>query len=257
MPPATAPRREPDDYFHRSRQPLHILVFLLPLVVLYEIGAAWYLSGDAATIAEDIRAHRLLADFFKAFGVGGVYLPGIALVVVLLMWQVLARHPWRVRRSTLGGMLLESIVWTFPLLVLAQMIAAPAQASAETAGAPPLAALAQAPAASPPGGLDDLSLPARATIAIGAGLYEELLFRLVAIGFLHLLLADALGVPGRWADVLAIAGAALAFALYHEDHANVVFYTLAGLYFGGLFIFRGFGVAVAVHAIYDLVALLL
>jgi len=252
MAPATSPRREPDDYFHRSRQPLHILVFLAPLVVLYEIGAALYLAGDAAAIAEDIRAHRLLADFFTAFGVGGFYLPGIALVVVLLIWQILARHPWRVRRSTLGGMLLESIVWTFPLLVLAQMIAAPAQTPAETVS-PPLAALAQAP----PGTLHDLPLAARATIAIGAGLYEELLFRLVAIAFLHLLLADALGVPGRWADALAIVGAAVAFALYHEDHANVVFYTVAGLYFGGLFIFRGFGVAVAVHAIYDLVALLL
>jgi membrane protease YdiL (CAAX protease family) len=253
MSPATAAQRT--DYLSRSREPLHILIFLAPLVIAYEIGAAVYLAGGAGGVAEDIRAHRLLADFFEAFGVGGFYLPGIALVVVLLVWQVISRNPWRIRRGTVGGMLLESIVWTFPLLVLAQLFAS-AQAPADDA--PPLAAsiIAQAP----PGGattLEDLPLAARATIAIGAGLYEELLFRLVAIAFLHLLLADALGVPSRWADILSIFGAAIAFAAYHDDPSNFVFYAVAGVYFGALFIFRGFGIAVAVHAIYDLVALLL
>lgn len=253
MSPATAAPRT--DYLSRSREPLHILAFLAPLVIAYEIGAAAYLAGGAGGVAEDIRAHRLLADFFEAFGVGGFYLPGIALVVVLLVWQIISGNPWRIRRGTVGGMLLESIVWTFPLLVLAQLFAS-AQAPADDA--PPLAAsiIAQAP----PGGaatLEDLPLAARATIAIGAGLYEELLFRLVAIAFLHLLLADALGVPSRWADILSIFGAAIAFAAYHDDPSNFFFYAVAGVYFGGLFIFRGFGIAVAVHAIYDLVALLL
>ena len=34
------------------------------------------------------------------------------------------------------------------------------------------------------------------------------------------------------------------------------FFLLAGLYFGGVYVWRGFGIVVAVHAIYDLVALL-
>jgi membrane protease YdiL (CAAX protease family) len=251
-----APTAQRDEYLTRSREPIHILVFLAPLVIAYEIGAAAYLAGGAGGVAEDIRAHRLLADFFEAFGVGGFYLPGIALVVVLLVWQIISRNPWRVRRGTLAGMLLESIVWTFPLLVLAQLLAS---AGAPADDAPPLAAslVGQAPPADATTSLESLPLAARATIAIGAGLYEELLFRLVAIAFLHLLLADALGVPSRWADILSIIGTAVAFAAYHDDPSNFVFYAVAGLYFGGLFIFRGFGIAVAVHAVYDLVALLL
>ena len=96
----------------------------------------------------------------------------------------------------------------------------------------------------------------RAAVAIGAGLYEEMLFRMVAIAGLHFVLVDLLGVketPGR---VTAIALAALAFALYHQDASGFPFYLLAGLYFGGIYVWRGFGIVVAVHAIYDLVALL-
>jgi len=231
-----------DDYFSRSREPLHILLFLAPLVIAYEFGAALFLAGADGGVAKDIRAHRLLADVFEAFGVGGFYLPGILIVVVLLVWQIISRRPWRVRPTTLGGMLLESAVWTMPLLVLAQLIA-----GRETAAA----ALAEV------GSLEDLSLSARATIAIGAGLYEELLFRLVAIAAVHLLLADVVGVPPRAADALSVLAAAVAFALYHDDPSNFVFYAAAGVFFGGLFIARGLGIVVATHAIYDLVVLVL
>ncbi len=231
-----------DDYFSRSREPLHILLFLAPLVIAYEIGAALFLAGSDGGVAKDIRAHRLLADVFEAFGVGGFYLPGILIVVVLLVWQIISRRPWRVRPTTLGGMLLESAVWTMPLLVLAQLIAgrdAAAAALAET------------------GSLEDLTLAARATIAIGAGLYEELLFRLVAIAAVHLLLADVVGVPSRIADALSVLAAAVAFALYHDDPSNFVFFAAAGVFFGGIFIARGLGIVVATHAIYDLVVLVL
>lgn len=231
-----------DDYLTRSREPLHILVFLAPLIAAYEIGAAMFLSGGDDGVSKDIRAHRLLAETFEAFGVGGFYLPGILIVVVLLVWQVISRRKWKVRGTTLAGMLLESMLWTMPLLVLAQLIASRAEAAV---------VLAQG------GSLDDLSLAARATIAIGAGLYEELLFRLVLIAMVHLLLADVLGVPERWSDTLAVVAAAVAFAVYHDDPTNFVFYATAGLFFGGVFILRGLGIVVATHAIYDLVVLVL
>ena len=237
-------RRHPrDDYLTRSREPLQILVFLAPLIVAYELGAAYFLAGEAGGYAEDIRAHRLLADFFRAFGVGGFYLPGIALAVVLLVWQVIGKNRWRVSGPALGGMLLESAVWTIPLLVLAQALS-----GLRAEDAVPLAGTSE---------IESLPLGARAAIAIGAGLYEELLFRLVAIALVHLLVADLLGAPARVADVIAVLTAAVAFALYHEDATNFLFYTTAGVFFGGLFIARGLGIVVATHAIYDLVVLLL
>ncbi len=58
---------------------------------------------------------------------------------------------------------------------------------------------------------------------------------------------------------------AAAFTIYHPVEAasggvsirKVAFYFLAGLYFGGIYVLRGFGIVVAVHALYDIVTVLL
>jgi membrane protease YdiL (CAAX protease family) len=250
-PPKSSARPVPTGYAALSTRPLHTLAFLLPLLIAFEVGSVLYLT-DPSGDTKQILAQRLLGQFFELFGVGALYLPGIALAVVLLLWHILERDPWRLKPAVLFGMLLESLVWTLPLVVLAHLVAL-----ASSAGdAPPVAALAPL-AGDTAETLRAMPWQARATIAVGAGLYEELLFRMVAIALLHFLLVDLLGVketPGR---VVAIVISALLFAFYHADPAGLPFYFMAGLYFGAIYVWRGFGVAVATHAIYDLVALLL
>ena len=151
-------------------------------------------------------------------------------------------------------MLLESIAWTIPLLVLSHIIA---RATGLVATVP-----AAAPAA---GELAGLSLPARVTIAIGAGVYEEMLFRLLAIAAVHLIVADLLRIKEPLAKTIAVVLAAVAFALYHDvalpaggiDTPRLITYLAAGLFFGGLYVVRGFGIVVAVHAAYDFIVLVL
>ena len=94
-PPRHAGHRAPEPYARASKAPLHVLVFLLPLVIAYEIGSALYLSGAGGAPAETIRATKILSRFFESFGAAGLYLPGVALVAVLLIWHVLERRPWR------------------------------------------------------------------------------------------------------------------------------------------------------------------
>jgi membrane protease YdiL (CAAX protease family) len=111
----------------------------------------------------------------------------------------------------------------------------------------------------------DLPWQARVTIAIGAGLYEEMLFRLVGVAFLHFVLADVFKLKHGTASAIAVIGAALAFAVYHQYHFAsgeinwpwLLFLTAAGLYFGMLYILRGFGIVVATHALYDILVLVL
>src|SRR5690606_11890820 len=100
------------------------------------------------------------------------YLPAIVMVVVLLVWHVLRRDRWRLELPVLGAMALEAVAWTPPLVVLA-LVVQPAltDAVAAVAGAGPAAGAS----------LTELSREARATIAVGAGLYEELLFRMVGV----------------------------------------------------------------------------
>ncbi len=263
-----SPRRRAIDrkegYFHLSQRPLHILIFLSPLIALYELGSAVSLHGAQSGAAETIRAHRLMSGFFEAFGVGGLFLPGILMIVVLLIWHVLRRDPWRIELPVLGGMLVESAALALPLIVLGQMIGR--ALSRVVSHAPEALALAAGGASNGAAmsAFAELSWQARATIAVGAGLYEELLFRMVAISVLHLLAVDVLGMKPRMGAALAVVISAAAFALYHDvwlaggglEWGRTTFYFAAGLYFGGLYVLRGFGIVVATHAIYDLIVLL-
>lgn len=248
-----------DDYAFLSTRPLHILVFLLPLLLAYEIGSALFLARDQAGAARTIRAERLLSSFFEIFGAGGLYLPGFLLVVVLLIWHLLTRDKWRIRFSVPAWMTVESIFWTMPLLVIGQMVFRLFQSP------PQLVAPLLAGAPSGDAALESLSKPALATIAVGAGLYEELLFRLVGIAMVHAIAADVLRIKDGPAKAIAIFVSAVVFALYHDvmlasggiDPARLAIFTLAGLYFGTIFVLRGFGIVVAVHALYDLAVLVL
>ena len=105
----------------------------------------------------------------------------------------------------------------------------------------------------------------RAAMAAGAGVYEELAFRMVVMGGLHMLLSDVGGwrKPGAW--VAAMVVSALLFAVYHPlrgaDGAfqwwRFAFLVIGGDWFGTLYHWRGFGIAAGTHAAYDFTALLL
>lgn len=241
--------RPAQGYAALSSRPLHILLFLLPLILLYEIGLTVYLSDQKLGVG-DISARTILRGLFDSFGVASFHLPAFVLLVVLFLWHLMVHDPWKVRASTLVGMALESTLWAIPIFVLGMLLMSPAR---------PAAAVS-------PGAGDLAALPwqVRLTISVGAGLYEELVFRLLLITIAHFLLVDLLRVPNGAGMVIAAVVSAVAFALYHNisyvgggaNLALLAFYCIAGLYFAALFLIRGFGIAVATHAIYDLVVLL-
>jgi hypothetical protein len=230
-------------------------VFLLPLVTLYEVGLAiWLRQGDAAMTN---KAHGGLVGLFRVAGVRPeelglplLSLPAAGLVLTLLAWQVIGRFPWRFRWSTVAGLAAESVAMAAPLLPLGLL--------ASRFGAGLWAASGDATLR----GMDALS---RLTMAAGAGIYEELVFRMGVMGGIHMLLADVGGWKGGWTWVGAATTAALLFAVYHplRDASGAVewwrfgFLAVGGLWFGVLYHWRGFGVAAGAHAAYDITALLL
>jgi membrane protease YdiL (CAAX protease family) len=94
---------------------------------------------------------------------------------------------------------------------------------------------------------------------LGAGVYEEFLFRLclLPVGFL---LFRMLLMPRKWAWAASILATSIIFAVAHyvgpaADQFSAFsfsFRMLAGLCFALLFVLRGFGIAVGCHAAYDL-----
>ncbi|NQU75921.1 MAG: hypothetical protein HQ546_06380, partial [Planctomycetes bacterium] len=97
-------------YWARTQEPLNCLVFILPIVVAYEIGVA--------TIGTDLLARNQMQNFLSRFGATAQHLPAALVITVLLAWHVLSRRRWRVDATVLVGMLLESALLALPLLCI-------------------------------------------------------------------------------------------------------------------------------------------
>jgi len=240
-------------YWHDAKRPLNILAFLILPILAYELGLALVLRSEQGVLTN--KAHESLLHFFDAFGVnaeGSLYLGGIVIIVVLLLWHVLNRDPWKLQPQTLALMLVESMALTLPLLVLGQVIA--------RSNVPAFAAQSM-----DAGSIASLSTSAKLAISIGAGLYEELAFRMLLIAALHFFLVDMLKATHKVGFAVAVVVSAAAFTWYHDlagaggqlSVQRLLFFFAAGLYFGAVYALRGFGIVVAVHAIYDVVTILL
>lgn len=228
-------------YWVATRRPLQILVFLLPLVLVYEVALVSVLRSESV----NIDAHRRLREFFEALGLypAGMYLPGVLLIVVLLIWHVLAREKWTVDWKALGGMAVESALLVLPLFVFSQMIAR---------FAVPAIMLDD------PSDIGRYSLLARLSISIGAGLYEELIFRMLIIAVVHAILVDVAKQKESVGATVGVLLSAILFTVYHPNLTGprIAFFFIAGVYFGLIYLWRGFGIVVATHAIYDIVTVL-
>jgi len=96
-----------------------------------------------------------------------------------------------------------------------------------------------------------------AVISAGAGLHEELIFRVLCMGGLGLFLSGLTGRRRAWLAALVLSS--LVFSLAHHvgpageafTYAAFVYRTLAGVFFALVYQLRGFAVAAWTHALYD------
>src|SRR5262245_33789753 len=114
--------RPKETYARLATRPLHVLVFLLPLMVVYEVGSILYLSDQGQGLMETIGARSILGSFVDLFGAASFHLPPVLLAVVLLVWHGLEQDSWKVRPHVLLGMALESCVWMLPVLVFSHLM---------------------------------------------------------------------------------------------------------------------------------------
>ena len=238
---AAPAERSPGGYLHQSELPLTSLAFLLPLIVVYEIGTRYFTTAALHGREQQIIAFTMLQRFFRLFGVNGQHLPALAVGTILLAWHLARQDRWQVQFSTLVGMAAESILLALPLIAL----------SRELARYFPLAALSST--------TKDVMI-----MSLGAGVYEELVFRLALFAILSLIVKDTLRLRPAWSSLWVVVLSSVAFAGYHYlsplEHfqwRSFLFRTAAGTYFGLLFLFRGFGITAGSHAAYDILILFL
>lgn len=246
------PETRPIGYLQQSRLPWHVLIFILPLILAYEIALPLLRQRESIPESIDIYSRRLIYSFFEYLGIGAAQLPLLLVPVIFLAWHIARGDSWRLRPGLYLLMLLETLCWTLPLLVLGltwfAVIEQAGTAAGQTAG------LLAAATSSFSG--EERALAA--TLAIGAGLYEELVFRLFLLTFIHLVATEYLKLSPTLSFALAIGISSALFAAYHFSPANPFtwaafgFYFAAGLYLGMLFVLRGFGIVAMTHAFYDL-----
>jgi hypothetical protein len=230
-----------DGYMHQSELPLTSLAFLLPLIVVYEVGTRYFTTAAQHGREQQIIAFTMMQSFFRLFGVHGQHLPAIAVGTILLAWHVARRDRWHLQFTTLVGMGAESLLLALPVIAMAREIAR------------------YFPLAATHSNTRDVVI-----MSLGAGVYEELIFRLAMFALLSLVLKDTLRVGAAWTHLWVVVLSALAFSGYHYlsplEHFQwraFLFRTGAGIYFGMLFLLRGFGITAGSHAAYDILILYL
>jgi len=244
----TKPRRgtpAPEDrllHDPAARRPWPSLVFLSPLLTFYGVGLIWVRPDLAA------RADLLLRQALAPLGLTGVLAPTWLVVGILMAWHLVRRDPWRVPMRLLSRMTAETFLLAVPLFVLHAVMSAAFHGGG---------ALAMArPAGTPADGPDWLAI---VMASIGAGIYDELLFRLLMVGGTLWLARRVLRRDSSGVTVAVVLIAAGIFAGAHTlDDPNrfawdsFLFRSAAGVYLGYVFAQRGIGVAAGVHIVFDL-----
>lgn len=236
------------NYWNDSRAPRYSLTFALPLLALYEFLAA---SLERASNGVRNGADVILKSLFQfAFGERGPIVFGALLILVMLVFIILDRRKARdpLKASTFVGMMAESaflasIFGVVVGLLTAQLVA-------------PLQRLALGP-------LQSLGWPTSLMVSLGAGLYEELLFRVILVSALVWTAKKLFGWGPVAAGVFATLAGALIFSAFHYigpfgdklELGSFVFRTVAGLAFSALYLTRGFGITAWTHALYDILLL--
>lgn len=214
-------------------RPLDALVFLLPLLVFCEVVAI-------SRAQQRVIAYEVFRGFFDLFGGVGRWAPSLGVVVILLATHAASHEKWNIHWRRVSFMYLESVGLMIPLFLLYWAI--------------PLV-----------GGTDTL-LPAldRMAMRIGAGIYEELVFRLIVISVLVMIGSDLIRWDRSGVALAAVILSSVAFAAHHYvpigqepfNPATFGFRVMAGIYLAAIFWFRGYGLAAGTHAAYN-VALVL
>lgn len=227
--------------YHRvTRTATYGFLSVLPLFLLYEVMIIAVNEGRIAQIR--VGAEVWLKSLMALIGGTGFAVLGLALIaagVAIFFYERDQKIPLRTRYF--AWMIGESAVYAVVVALVVSTVVGVLFMAA------PIMAL--------PTGED---LWTQLALSIGAGVYEELLFRVLLVGGLYLLFRHAFTEPVAAYLLAAVLGAAV-FSFVHYigpfgdpfTLASFTFRFLFGLALNGLFLWRGFGVAAWTHALYD------
>jgi len=231
-------------YFQRSRSAWYSFLFVLPLLALYHVGVLVTNLGQGGVVVNG--ADALLQRALHGFGIGGWFSSGWFLAAVVGLWIYRAdplarREP--VQPRTFALMLGESVLYA---ALFGGIVASIVHALMPWVDTHLQMGLS-------------VGMGRSLALSLGAGLYEELVFRVIGMGGLYWLFRRFLDVHETAAALGAAIVSALFFSLFHYlgplgdtfQLQSFMFRLVAGLVLAAVYRLRGFGIAACTHALYD------
>ena len=162
-----------NSYWRSTRSPLYSFLFTIPLFLIYEIGIFLTSSDDMFVLRNG--ADALMRQILATFGITGLYWVGVIFFIGFIITFILQRKYWeqtQIHSDYFLLMMVESVVWSVLIYFLMTNVYL----------------LLMNPTGS--------MLVQQVTLAVGAGIYEEFLFRVLLIAGISVIL----GFIFQWSD---------------------------------------------------------
>jgi membrane protease YdiL (CAAX protease family) len=249
-PPAAALRtRGLRHYLAVTRGPWYSFLFVLPVLLTYEV-LVWAFSSHVVNGADAILSKTLQPLFGLLGATSREQMLAVVLVIGGISCFVVHRRRYRggeagqLHGGYFAGMLVESVVYAlcFGAVVNSLLRAVvPGLQIGETTSNPVMSL----------------------GMALGAGIYEELFFRVLLMGGLAVLLQRLTKTSPVPAWLAAALLSALIFSAFHYvgnmadafSISSFLFRFGAGVVLAAIYGLRGFGVAVWTHALFDVLVM--
>ena len=221
------------DYYFKSKSLFYSLLVTLPLFIIYEIGIFYMFQANIAFSKNG--ADVLIEEFINMLGLNGYYAASSIFLTVFFLILFSQRKNFKtfdISLKYLAVMIIESFLYAGILLTVLQNIYL-FQGSIFT-------------------NLNNFIL------SIGAGLYEELIFRFLLLFVLSKSFKFIFKIKEFSSLALSIIVSSVLFSMFHyiglESFTPVSFTMrfIAGIYLSLIYINRGFGIVALTHAFYDL-----
>ena len=228
-------------YFLQTRSSFYSFLFTIPLFFIYEVGILFLSKDDILVVRNgaDFLMRSILESFgiFGLYGLGAIFLIGFIITYIYFFND---KSNKSIRADYLFIMLFESVCWALVLyFLLSKFMLVLMNPIGKT-------------------------ITQQVTLAVGAGIYEEFLFRVMLISGL----TGIIGFVFLWREKVRKAAALIIaagiFSAFHfmgdyGDYFSMELFLLrffAGIVLGVLYIARGFGITAYAHSIYDLIVLI-
>lgn len=225
------------EYHRQSRELSLSLFFMAPILAVYEIGI--FFQDSQIRNGADI----LVKNLFSLLGQRGLVILNLALLASFLIATLNLLHKNRPVFILFLPMTVESLLYALILAPVVLFIS-------ERLGLFLLLA--------PTDRAESFLL--KLVLSMGAGVYEEIVFRLGLLSFFFAMFHRWLKLQGSTAGILAVLIASLLFSGFHHigalgepfSYPAFFFRFLCGVVLSAVFMIRGLGIAVATHALYNI-----